>query len=593
MLLGEKNNMVNKQMDAESIYDNLSAERKMLQDTGELPEWFTTGGWQVFKEKVLFDSVGYRGHVERIARELASVAPSFLEPEHPLYGPITSYYGKTWEECFYNILWSGDLAPSSPLIANGGTNRGCTVSCSGGLVDDSIYGFYESQLESAMLSKEGFGTSSYLGDIRARGTPFRNGGKANGSFPVLRDFVQLAKDVSQGSVRRGAWAGYLPVDHGDFDEWADALHKNPESMNIGWCFSKAFIARLRKQDEDAIRRFKKVLWIKMQTGKGYIFKTDHVNEQNPQMYKDLRLEVKASNLCTEIMLFSDPDHTFTCVLSSLNCKNYDKWKVAGGVFVATVLLDCNVTVFLNRARKILGLEKAVRFTEKGRALGLGLLGFHSYLQQNMIAMEEYEAHRVNLEIFTHLDQESLMASQWMAKNWGEPEWCKGYGVRNTHRIAIAPNLTSSILAGQSSQGIEPIIANYYIQDTPGGELIRISPEFLKIAKERNKYNKNLIKYLVDNEGSVQKLDWLSDHEKLVFKTAFEIDQRALLRLASARQRRIDQGQSLNLFFAAEEDEEYIAEIHKEALLDERIKSLYYIRTLAGVNASKDECVACQ
>ena len=296
--------------------------------------------------------------------------------------------------------------------------------------------------------------------------------------------------------------------------------------------------------------------------------------------------------CTEITLFADQDHTYTCVLSSLNAKGYRRWKDAGAVFIATVLLDCNASSFIARGKTIRGLEKAVRFTEKSRALGLGLLGFHSLLQSEMIAFEEFRAHMLNIELFKHISEESLEASKWMAKVMGEPEWCKGYGVRNSHRMAIAPNMSSAIIAGQASQGIEPIVANVYTQSTPAGEMQRINPEFMKLAKERGKFTKALLKGIIEKEGSVQHLDWLSEHEKLVFKTAFEIDARTILRLASARQKWIDQGQSLNLFFSAEESEEYIAEIHKEFLLDENLKGLYYIRTLAGVQASKDECIAC-
>ena len=300
--------------------------------------------------------------------------------------------------------------------------------------------------------------------------------------------------------------------------------------------------------------------------------------------------------CTEITLHADEDHTYTCVLSSLNAYHYDTWKETGGVFVSTVLLDCNAQAFIERGKKIKGLERAIRFTEKSRALGLGVLGFHSYLQKNMIAIEEYEAHTVNMQLFKHLHDESLEASQWMAKQWGEPEWCKGYGVRNTHRTAIAPNMSSATMAGQKSQGIEPMIANVYLQSTPAGEMQRINPEFLKLAEDKGKFNNKLLKSIIEKNGSVQHLKWLTDHEKLVFRTAFEIDQLTLLRLASTRQQFICQGQSLNLFFDADESEEYIAKVHQTAMLDERIKGLYYIRTLAGVAAAKAEdgpCLSCE
>lgn len=573
-------------------YEELSEERKKLQAEGKIPDWMTTGSWQMFKEKYQYEADGYFEQVERIGTHLAQFAPTFIEDSHPLYKSVVKEYGNNWEQCFQNIF-KKHLAPSSPLLSNGGTDRGCTVSCSGGIVGDSIKGFYDARTEAALLTKEGFGTSNYLGGIRPRGAEISVGGKANGTFPVLKGFAQDARDVSQGSVRRGSWAGYLEIDHNDFYEWADYLHKNHQGLNIGWIVTKEVINKWQAGDEEMLRRFRKALWVKMMTGKGYFWKVDHVNEQQPQMYKDHGLSNKASNLCTEITLHADEDHTYTCVLSSLNCYWYDEWKNTGAVFVATVLLDCVCQDFIERGKNIPGLEKAVRYTEKGRSLGLGLLGFHSYLQKNKLAIESFEAHLKNIEIFSHIQEESLMASEWMAENWGEPEWCKGYGVRNTHRTAIAPNMSSATIAGQVSQGIEPWIANVFMQPTAAGEMMRINPEFLKIAQERGKYTKRMIRSVIDNQGSVQHLDWLSDEEKLMLRTAFEIDQRALLRLASTRQKYLCQGQSFNMFFSAEEEEEYIAQIHKEFFLDEYLKGAYYIRTLAGVQASKDECLACQ
>ncbi len=579
------------------IYEKLSEERKSEQKKGNYPDWFTTGSYQMFKDKYKFVGAdeGYTQQVTHIAKDLAKHAPSFLDKDHALYETITKHHGSTWEECFASIFEKGDIAPSSPLLANGGTDRGCTVSCSGSYVDNSVHGFYEGYKETALLTKEGFGTSAYLGDIQGRGSKTKKGFSATGSLPVLKSFQQCAKDISQGSVRRGGWAGYLPIDHPDFDEWADELHKNPQGQNIGWVVSKEVIQKWEEGDEELHRRRAKALWVKMLTGKGYFWKVDHVNEQQPQMYKDLGLSNKASNLCTEIVLHSDTENTYTCVLSSANCLRFDCWKDTGSIFIATVMLDCNAQAFIERAKNLLGLEKAIRFTEKSRALGLGLLGFHSYLQANLIAIEDLEAHFKNMEIFEHLDKESLAASQWMAQAWGEPEWCKGYGVRNTHRMAVAPNMSSATICGQVSQGIEPWLANVFVQATSAGEMQRINPQLLALAakKGRDGLSRKEIRSIIDNAGSVQHLHWLDEKEKLVFKTAFEINQSVLLRLASTRQQYIDQGQSLNLFFSADEDEEYIAEIHKQFFLDDRLKGLYYIRSQAGVQASKDECVACE
>jgi ribonucleoside-diphosphate reductase alpha chain len=281
----------------------------------------------------------------------------------------------------------------------------------------------------------------------------------------------------------------------------------------------------------------------------------------------------------------------------MNASRYDEWKNTDAVFWSTIFLDCVASEFIDWCEKrpeVYGdLKNAVEFTRKTRALGLGCLGFHTYLQKKNIAFEELQAGFVNQEIFKHIHDEALLASQWMAKELGEPEYCKGFGVRNTHRIAIAPNTTSAIVCGGDSMGIEITVANVYNQLTAAGEISRIAPVFLQLMKDRNKYHKTVIKDIISNQGSVQHLDWLTEHEKLVFKTAYEVNQEVVIRLASQRQQYICQAQSLNLFFSADEKEEVISAIHKKAFLDKNIKSLYYMRTLAGVKASTGECVSCE
>ena len=336
----------------------------------------------------------------------------------------------------------------------------------------------------------------------------------------------------------------------------------------------------------------------MITGKGYWYFPDKVKRSQPPMYNNLGLSSKASNLCTEITLHSDEDHTYTCVLSGMVCSTYDEWKDTDAVYVMTVFLDCLVSYFLEKARKVKGLEKAVRGTEKSRALGLGISGLHSYFQRKKIPFESFEAHMKNMEIFDHLAKEARSASEWMGKEWGEPEWCKGYGVRNTHTVALAPNVTSSLIFGSESQGITPWYGNVYTEGSAAGGLFRINPEFVELLKSYGQYNDEVIDSVLDNKGSCQHLDFLSQEDKDVFKTFFEIDQTTVIRLASVRQKVMDrygqaQAQSLNLAFDAEEDPAYIAYVHYLAANDEHIKSLYYIRSKAGVQASKGVCLACE
>jgi ribonucleoside-diphosphate reductase alpha chain len=322
---------------------------------------------------------------------------------------------------------------------------------------------------------------------------------------------------------------------------------------------------------------------------------DKVNRQNPPMYAEHGLAVKGSNLCCEISLHSDPDHSFTCVLSSLNLAFYDDWKDSEVIFYATVFLDCVAEAFLDIAKKTPGMEKVVRFTEKSRALGLGVLGFHTYLQQNMIPFESLQANTFNHLIFREIRDEAERASAWMAEVAGEPEWCRGYGKRNTHLMAIAPTLSTALICGSISQGIEPLLGNVWSQNTAAGNVLRVNPTLIPIMQQRGVYNQETISAIADNGGTVQDVDWLSDHEKLVFKTAFEINQEVIVRLADARAKYVDQGQSVNLFFAADEDEAYISQVHKQAMKSQHLKSLYYMRSRAGVKSSsgKSECIACE
>lgn len=563
--------------------DLLSEERKQLQAEGRVPQWYTTQGWQMFKEKYLYQASDVREQFER----LASTASSYLKGT-----PIDHELARSK---FFELFWKGWLSPSTPVLANLGTDRGMAVSCSGGKIPDSIEGFYEHRKETALLTKHNFGTSGDMSGIRPRGSKIKTGGKASGVLPVYQGIIDDMRKVAQGSTRRGAYGGYLKIDHGDFDEVCDYIMAEPDDANIGWVVTDEFIARLNAGDADAHRRFKKTLKLKMVHGRGYYFFVDKANRNRPEAYVKHDLYINNSNLCSEIMLFNDEEHTFTCVLSSMNVALWDEWKDTDAVYWATIFLDCVAEDFIRRGRNVRGLEKAVRFTEKGRALGLGQCGFHTLLKKNSFTWAGFDAHMLNNRVARHIFEESLRASEDMAVKLGEPEWCKGTGRRNTHRIAIAPTKSTANLMGGVSEGINPDPMNVYTASGAAGEMDRIDPELLKIMKARGKFTKKIIKEIgEDKAGSVQHVDWLSDHEKQVFLTAFELDMKDVLRLASGRARWIDQWQSLNLFFSADEDEAYIAEIHRQAFMDETILALYYIYTMAGVLAAKNtECEACQ
>ncbi len=558
-------------------FEQLSIERKRIQELGLLPSWYTTQAWQMFKQKYAVsgeDAVS--GRHRTIAKTLARHMKG-REAE--------------WEEKFFSELWDGILSPSSPALANTGTDRGMMVACSGQVIDDSVDGFYTAMRETALLSKWGFGTSADFSGIRPRGTPISKGGKASGAVEVINDFFTTAGKISQGGARRGSIGAYLDIEHGDWDEACDSLAAEPNGKNYGWIIRDSFVEKLKAGDEDANRRWTKALYTKLITGKGYVFCVDKANRHRPQMYKDWGLDIKATNLCSEIMLHSSPELTYSCILASLNLVHWDRIKNSESVFIATVFLDCLCQEFIEKSDGVVGLEKVREFTIRGRAIGLGVMGFHTYLQSKGIPYIGLEAQFLSTEIAKHLHDESLRASQWLAQEYGEPMWCEGYGVRNTHRTAYAPTKTTSLLMGGVSESWFPDPGMVFDAGSSVGELRRIPPVFYELMKAKGVYSEQTIQDIIDHLGSVQHVDWLTDEEKLVYLNAFEMDQRILLRHASQRQKHTCQGQSLNFYVPEDGSEDLIAELMTTVLLDENILSQYYIYSRSGI-VVKDECVAC-
>lgn len=560
------------------MFEQLSQERKDLQAKGHLPSWFTTQGWQMFKDKYMYEADAVYGRHKTIAKTLAKYLPTKELSEH-------------YEQVFFDLMWSGKLSPATPVLANCGTDRGLTVSCSGQYVDDSIDSFYSNLHETAILSKYAFGTSGDFSAIRARGKPISKGGKANGARTVIDDFFTATSKVAQGGNRRGSFAAYIDIEHDDFDECIQDLFINSDGKNYGWTVRDTFVQKLLSEDEEAMRRFNEVLYLKAIHGKGYFFFPDKANRQRPQMYKDKGLDIKASNLCSEIMLHSSPEYTYSCILSSINLMHWNEIENDNTIFDATVFLDCVTSDFLANSKGISGLEKVRKFTQKGRAIGLGVMGLHTYMQCSNIAFDSMQGMTTSNLIFKRLQEESLRASQWMATVMGEPEWCKGYGVRNTHRTAQAPTKSTALLMGGVSEGINPDPGMVFEASSAVGELTRITPIIYELMKERGVYNTNTINRIIENVGSIQKETWLSAHEKEVFKTAFEINQETILNMASARQNWLCQGQSLNFYFAEDGSEELLARLISLCFINENILSQYYIYSRSGVIVN-DECLSC-
>lgn len=575
---------------------DFSKERKDLQDKGLAPSWFTTMGWQLFSQKYLNgDSKTPKDQYHRIAKTLAKQAPT----EYPEWWFENKYFaGKTWEEAFFSIMWDGFLSPSTPLLTNTGTDYGMSVSCSGGYVEDSVLGFYDTRRQNAILTKEGFGTSVYLGDIRPRGSKMKNG-EASGAQPVAKMFVTDSMDISQGSARRGATSWYYDIDGNDFDELVHYLETYTDGNNAGWTIDDEFRDKLIAGDADAVKRWGQMLACKGNVGSGYQLFVDKVNRQNPPMYKDKGLKVKASNLCSEITLFSDEENTFTCVLSSENLRNWDS-RPDNLAFVGTVFLDCVVSDFLENAKGKKGMEAAVKFTEESRALGYGAMAFHSYLLDNNIVWGSLESQYYNELMFSTIKKEAVAATEWLADVLGEPELCKGYGVRNTHLLAIAPTKSTALIVGSVSEGINPQVGFVFTQATPAGEVVRIDPSFLALLQEKglygeehNKETTDLLNDINAHKGSIQHRPEFTDEEKEVYRTAFEINPYDHLKMVSARQKYICQSQSTNLFLANTSAKD-ISKIYLYALLDKNIKSLYYHYGIRDANIQTNSiCEACE
>lgn len=561
-----------------SAFEKLSLERKEGIKNGEIPEWYTTLSYITYLTNYQYKEETVRQSYQRIAKTLS---------KHYTPDPMLAYTK------FFEMLWKGFLGPSTPVQSNTGTDRGLTVSCAGNYMEDSIPGMWGAHLENAVLSKLGFGTSSYIGDIRPRGANISSGGKAAGQADVFETALHVASKVTQGGNRRGKWAGYTDLDSPDFWEIAGFVRENPADSNIGYCYYDETIESLKKGDPETVRRWNEHMFTRCATGKGYFWKPDVANRLAPQAIKNSGVPIKASNLCNEISLPQNHEYTFTCVLSSLNLAKWDEFN-EDTIYWGLIFLDCVTSEFIDGSEKHPELKKARKFAVDFRAVGLGVMGWHTYLQEKSIPFESFEAHMENNSIFSKIQKECKRASAHLAKEFGESKHCAGLGIRNATMTTIPPTMTSALLCGAVSQGIEPFVANAFNQATAAGEFARMNPTLTKLLKSKGEYSEELVEDLaINHSGSVQHLDCLTDHEKLVFKTAYEIDQTAILRLASVRQKHICQGQSLNLFFSADENEEYIASVHKKALLDDNIKGLYYFRSEKGVKASKGECIACE
>jgi ribonucleoside-diphosphate reductase alpha chain len=449
---------------------------------------------------------------------------------------------------FYDYLSKGFYSLSTPVITNFGNKRGFPVSCFNSHVSDTMESILTKTAEVGMMSKHGGGTSGYFGDLRARGTPISVGGESSGAVHFMEIFDKVANVVNQGSARRGSFAAYLPIEHPDIEEFLQIRSEGHsiQNMSIGITVTDKFMKELIDGDKDKRKIWAKVIQKRFETGYPYIMFTDNVNKNAPKAYKDKKLKIKSSNLCSEISLASDENNSFVCVLSSLNLLHWDEIKDTDAVETLVYFLDAVNEEFVQKTEGVKYMEAAHNFAKTQRALGMGVLGWHSLLQSKMIAFESMQAKILNSEIWKTIRQRADKATEEMAKEYGEPELLKGYGRRNMTTLAVAPTTSSSFILGQVSPSIEPLNSNYFVKNLAKGKFTYRNPYLKEILKKHDQHNDDTWKTILVRGGSVQHLDFLSEEEKNVFKTFGEISQKEIVIQAAQRQKYIDQSQSLNL-----------------------------------------------
>ncbi len=509
---------------------------------------------------------------------------------------------------FYGYMSEGFYSLASPVWSNFGKRRGLPISCFGSHIDDDIGNILYSQSEVGMMSKLGGGTSGYFGKIRHRGAAIKNNGEASGAVHIMRLFESMVDVVSQGSVRRGRFSPYLPIEHKDIKEFLEiGTEGNPiQELTHGVTVTNKWMEEMIAGDQEKRTLWARVLQSRGEMGYPYIFFTDNANNNAADVYQDKKLPIYASNLCTEIMLPSSDEWSFVCVLSSINLLHYDKWKDTDAVETMVYFLDAVITEFLEKLevyrdsdkledrQTFLFMERAYKFAKDNRSLGLGALGWHSLLQSKKLAFNSQEAFSLNSEIFKAIKDKSYKASEELAGMFGEPELLKGYGRRNATLNAVAPTTSSAFILGQVSQGIEPIWSNIYVKDIAKIKTTIKNPFLVELLEEKGMNTKEVWNDIRAYDGSVQHLDFLTENEKAVFMTYSEIDQMDIIYQAANRQNHIDQGQSVNIIVHPEMATKDVNKIHITAW-KLGMKSLYYQHSMNAAQKfkQKKDCASCE
>jgi len=508
------------------------------------------------------------------------------------------------EETFFQYIWKGWLCLASPVLSNTGTDRGLPISCFGIDVADSIYDIGTKNLEMMLLAKHGGGVGIGINQIRPAGADITMNGTSDGVVPFCKVYDSSILATNQGAVRRGAASVNLNIEHDDWEDWLEIREPkgdvNRQSLNIHQCtiIGDKFMRKLKDGDKVARRKWSKLLQKRKATGEPYIMFKGNVNKQNPSMYKDNALKVYMTNICSEIVLHTDENHSFVCCLSSLNLAKYHEWKNSNLIYDSIWFLDGILEEFIQNAKNRKGFENSVRSAEKGRALGLGVLGWHTYLQQKGFPFEGLLAQYETRRIFSQIKIESERASMALADAYNEPLWCVGTGMRNTHLRAIAPTVSNSKLAGNISPGIEPWAANVFTDQSAKGTFIRKNPTLVEELKKHNLNTEKVWDQILKDSGSIMVGPNNDIPIKEVYKTFKEINQLELVNQAGIRQQYIDQAVSLNLAFPSQADPKFINKVHLDAH-KKGIKTLYYMRTESVLRgdiaeqAMNEDCLSCE
>lgn len=543
-------------------------------------EWFTEESKRALEAKYFLPGEDVQGACRRIARRAAQIYPQIPDFENKLY----------------EMLAKGWIAPSSPVWANFGAERGMPISCFSSSISDSIESILDTHNEVCMLTKMGGGTAGYFGNLRAKNSPISGGGTTNGPVAFMQMFDTAMRVVSQSNVRRGSFAAYLPIDHPDIEDFLRIKDKgNPiQDMSFAVTVPDSFMNAVLARDPKSMAIWAKVLEARKERGMPYVIFIDQVNRKAPDVYKDKGLKITHSNLCAEIYLNTDENKTFVCCLTAMNLDLFDEWKDTEAVEYCTYLLDAVMEEFIHKAEGVVGLERALNFAKQERALGVGATGWHSLLKQKMIPFDSLQARYLTVSVFELIKNKTLRASKQLAEWFGEPELLQGYGRRNSTLTAIAPNTSSGEIIGVS-QGIEPDRSNYFTKETAWGIIPGKKCKYLKkLLDSKGKDTPEVWESILEWNGSVQHLDFLSDKEKAVFKTFWEINQYELLNQAGIRQEYIDQGQSLNIFVPPGVPAKEINALHIHAW-QAGVKALYYQRS-EHKNIWKDtraNCSSCE